>query len=62
MELTIHLENGKALSFENVTILRAGVDFTIFTYVSVETGKKKRAKFNTQKIWGWVTSIEDDSK
>ena len=62
MELTLFLENGKTFKFDNVTILRADVDFTIFTYVSVETGKKKRAKFNTQKIWGWVTSIEDDSK
>lgn len=62
MELTLHLENGKTLRFENATILRDDVEFIIFTYVSMSTGQKKRAKFRTQKIWGFVTSTKEASK
>ena len=45
MELTLFLENGKLLIFENVTNLKKEDHFyniITFNYVSVEDGKKKR--------------------
>lgn len=62
MELTLYLENGETARFNNVNILRDDMEFIIFTYVSMSTGKNKRAKFRTQKIWGFVTSTKEDSK
>ena len=61
MELTIHLENGKALSFENVTILSDG-EFLIFNYVRMSTGKTNSATINTEKILGMSVSSKGDSK
>lgn len=62
MELTLYLENGKTLNVDNANISREDEAFIIFTYFSGLTGKKRRAKFNTQKLWGWVTSVEEVSK
>ena len=62
MELTLFLENGKTLKFDNVTILSETMEFIEFTYVSMSTGKNKRATINAQKIMGLATSLEEDSK
>lgn len=62
MELTLFLENGKTFKFENVTILNNTMEFIEFDYVSMSTGKKKRATINTEKILGLATSMEEDGK
>ena len=62
MELTLFLENGKTFKFENATILSENNDFIVFSYISMSTGKKKRATINATKILGMAISIEEDSK
>ena len=45
MELTLYLENGKMLSFENVTGLERDLRYKniiAFNYVSAEDGKKEK--------------------
>jgi hypothetical protein len=62
MELTLYLENGKLLIFENVTNLKKEDHFyniITFNYVSVEYGKKKRALFRTKKLAGLSVDKED---
>ena len=62
MELTLFLENGKILSFENVTGLERDLCYTnilAFNYVSVEDGKKKRALFRTKELAGLSVDKED---
>lgn len=62
MELTLFLENGKLLIFENVTNLKKEDHFyniITFNYVSVEDGKKKRTLFITKKLVGLSVDKED---
>ncbi|HEU6166390.1 TPA: hypothetical protein VVS01_002128 [Streptococcus pneumoniae] len=62
MELTLFLENGKLLIFENVTNLKKEDHFyniITFNYVSVEDGKKKRTLFRTKKLVGLSVDKED---
>lgn len=62
MELTLFLENGKLLIFENVTNLKKEDHFyniITFNYVSVEDGKKKRALFRTKELAGLSVDKED---
>ena len=62
MELTLYLENGKMLSFENVTDLERDLCFVnvyVFNYVSVSDGKKKKAFFNTRNLVGLSVDKED---
>ena len=62
MELTLFLENGKTFKFDNANILSENNDFIVFNYISMSTGKKKRATINSTKILGMAISIEEDSK
>ena len=53
MELTLYLENGKSLIFENVTDLEQEsyvTSLVTFNYVDVEDGKKKRAIFSFRSL------------
>ena len=62
MELTLYLENGKTLRFENVTDLERDSHFMniyIFNYVSMSDGKKKKAFFNTKSLIGLSVDKED---
>lgn len=62
MELTLYLENGKILRFENVTDLERDLHFMniyIFNYVSMSDGKKKKAFFNTKSLVGLSVDKED---
>ena len=62
MELTLYLENGKMLSFENVTGLERDLCYTnilAFNYVSVEDGKKGKAFFNIRNVIGLSVDKED---
>lgn len=55
MELTLYLENGKMLSFENVTGLERDLRYTnilAFNYLSVEDGKKRKVFFNIRNVIG----------
>ena len=62
MELTLYLENGKTLRFENVTDLKKGEKFffvIMFNYVSMSDGKKKKAIFSTKNVLGLSVNKED---
>ena len=48
MELTLFLENGKTLRFENVTNIKLDsyvTSMVTFNYVSASDGKKKKSEF-----------------
>lgn len=62
MELTLYLENGKTLRFENVTNLERESYVTglvTFNYVSASDGKKKRAFFSFNSFIGLSVDKED---
>ena len=62
MELTLYLENGKSLIFENVTDLEQEsyvTSLVTFNYVDVEDGKKKRASFTFNSVIGISVDEED---
>ena len=62
MELTLFLENGKMLSFENVTGLERDLRYKnilTFNYVSVEDGKKGKVFFNIRNVIGLSVDKED---
>lgn len=62
MELTLYLENGKTLRFENVTNLEQEsyvTNLVTFNYVSASDGKKKRAFFSLNSVIGISTDKED---
>ena len=62
MELTLYLENGKELIFENVTDLEQESYVTglvTFNYVDVEDGKKKKAIFSFRSLLGLSVDKED---
>ena len=62
MELTLYLENGKTLRFENVTNIKQDSYITSmveFKYISVSDGKKKRACFSLNSVIGISTDKED---
>nr|DAK21244.1 MAG TPA: hypothetical protein [Caudoviricetes sp.] len=62
MELTLYLENGKTLRFENVTNLEQEsyvTNLVTFNYVSASDGKKKRACFSLNSVIGISTDKED---
>lgn len=62
MELTLFLENGKTLRFENVTNLEQESYVTsliTFNYVSASDGKKKKAFFNISSFVGLSVNKED---
>lgn len=62
MELTLFLENGKTLRFENVTNLEQESYVTsliTFNYVSEYDGKKKRAIFSFRSLLGLSVDKED---
>lgn len=62
MELTLYLENGKTLRFENVTDLKKGEKFFFvitFNYVSMSDSKKKKAIFSTKNVLGLSVNKED---
>nr|DAV11059.1 MAG TPA: hypothetical protein [Caudoviricetes sp.]DAX79902.1 MAG TPA: hypothetical protein [Caudoviricetes sp.] len=62
MELTLYLENGKSLIFENVTDLEQEsyvTSLVTFNYVDVEDGKKKRAIFSFRSLLGLSVDKED---
>jgi len=48
MELTLYLENGKTLRFENVTNIRLDsyvTSMVTWNYISASDGKKKKSEF-----------------
>ena len=51
-ELTVFLKNGSTLKFENITGFSLNLygDVVTFYYVSMSTGKKKRAKLLVNNI------------
>nr|DAT24340.1 MAG TPA: hypothetical protein [Caudoviricetes sp.] len=62
MELTLYLENGKTLRFENVTNIKQDSYITSmveFKYISASDGKKKRACFSLNSVIGISTDKED---
>lgn len=62
MELTLFLENGKMLMFDNVIELERDLCYTniiVFSYESVNSGKKRKAFFNTRNICGLSVDKED---
>lgn len=62
MELTLYLENGKTLMFENVTDLEQEsyvTSLVTFNYVDVEDGKKKKAIFSFRSLVGVSVDKED---
>ena len=62
MELTLYLENGKTLRFENVTNLKKDNKFYFvitFNYVSMSDGEKKKAIFSTKNVLGLSVDKED---
>nr|DAX72406.1 MAG TPA: hypothetical protein [Caudoviricetes sp.] len=62
MELTLFLDNGKLLIFENVTNLEQESYLTsliTFNYVSSSDGKKKRAIFSLNSLIGLSVDKED---
>ena len=62
MELTLYLENGKTLRFENVTNLEQEsyvTSLVTFNYVSASDGKKKRAIFSFNSLIGLSVDKED---
>ena len=62
MELTLYLENGKTLVFENVNDLKQEsyvTNLVTFNYVSASDGKKKRAFFSFNSLIGLSVDKED---
>ena len=62
MELTLYLENGEELVFENVTDLEQESyikSLVAFNYVDVEDGKKKKAIFSFRSVIGLSVDKED---
>lgn len=62
MELTLYLENGKTLRFENVTNIKLDsyvTSMVTFNYVSASDGKKKRAIFSFNSLIGLSVDKED---
>ena len=62
MELTLYLENGKMLSFENVTGLERDLrykDVITFNYASAEDGKKEKVFFSIRNVIGLSVGKED---
>lgn len=62
MELTLFLENGKTLRFENVTNLEQEsyvTSLVTFNYVSASNSKKKRAIFSLNNVIGLSVDKED---
>ncbi len=62
MELTLYLENGKALVFENVNDLEQEsyvTSLVTFNYVNVEDGKKRMAIFSLKNVIGLSVDKED---
>lgn len=62
MELTLYLENGKTLRFENVISLERDLCYTniiAFSYESGMDGKNRKAFFNTRNICGLSVDKED---
>ena len=62
MELTLFLENGKTLVFENVNDLEQEsyvTSLVTFNYVNVEDGKKRMAIFNLNNVIGLSVDKED---
>lgn len=62
MELTLYLENGKTLRFENVTNIKLDsyvTSMVTFNYVSASDGKKKKAIFTFNSVIGISTDKED---
>lgn len=62
MELTLYLENGKTLVFENVNDLEQEsyvTSLVTFNYVNVEDGKKRMAIFSLKNVIGLSVDKED---
>lgn len=62
MELTLYLENGKTLRFENVTNVKLDsyvTSLVTFNYVNVEDGKKRMAIFSFNNVIGLSVDKED---
>ena len=62
MELTLYLENGKTLRFEDVTNLKKEEKFyniITFNYLSMSDFKKKRALFSIKEVLGLSVDKED---
>lgn len=62
MELTLYLENGKTLRFENVTNFKQDSYITsmvTFKYISASDGKKKIASFGLNSLIGISVDKED---
>lgn len=62
MELTLYLENGKTLRFENVTNIKQDSYITgmvTFKYISASDGKKKIASFSLNSLIG-ISVDKDD--
>lgn len=62
MELTLFLENGKTLRFENVTNIKQDSYITrmvTFKYISASDGKKKIASFGLNSLIGISVDKED---
>lgn len=62
MELTLFLENGKTLRFENVTNIKQDSYITgmvTFKYISASDGKKKIASFSLNSLIGISVDKED---
>lgn len=62
MELTLYLENGKTLRFENVTGLERDLRYKnilTFNYVSVEDGEKGKVFLSIRNVIGLSVDKED---
>lgn len=62
MGLTLYLENGKTLVFENVNDLKQEsyvTSLVTFNYVNVEDGKKRMAIFSLNNVIGLSVDKED---
>lgn len=62
MELTLFLENGKTLVFENVNDLEQEsyvTSLVTFNYVNGEDGKKRMAIFSLNNVIGLSVDKED---
>ena len=62
MELTLYLENGKTLVFENVNDLKQEsyvTSLVTFNYGNVEDGKKRMAIFSLNNVIGLSVDKED---
>lgn len=62
MHLTIFLQHGQTLRFENVTNLKKEEKFyniITFNYLSMSDGKKKRALFSIKEVLGLSVDKED---